>query len=143
VQVVLHADDETETVVSEAFILQREEPLTSDTLGLQLAEAKDLLAAVQDVLVEHQVATALSAQVKCPQCGLPRRHKDSRPIVMRTLFGRLRLDSPRWWHCGCSPRAALTFSPLASILPERTTPELSYLQAKAEQTVGGSAELGR
>src|SRR6185437_12856449 len=57
-------------------------------------------------------------------------HKDSRPIVMRTLFGRLRLNSPRWWHCGCQPRTNHTFSPLASILPERTTPELSYLQAR-------------
>ena len=27
VQVVVHADDETETVVREVFILQREEPL--------------------------------------------------------------------------------------------------------------------
>ena len=33
VQVVLHADDETETVVREAFALQREEPLAVDTLG--------------------------------------------------------------------------------------------------------------
>ena len=130
VQVVLHADDDTEAVVRAVFTLQREQPLAPDTLGLQLGEAKDLLAAVQDTLVEHQVAAALSAQVECPECGLPRRHKDSRPIVVRTLFGRLRLDSPRWWHCGCSPRAALTFSPLASILPERTTPELSYLQAR-------------
>ncbi len=130
VQVVLHADDETETVVSEAFILQREEPLTSDTLGLQLAEAQDLLAAVQDVLVENQVATALSAQVVCPHCGGARRHKDSRPIVMRTLFGTLRVDSPRWWHCGCLPQVVRTFSPLAAILPERITPELSYLQAR-------------
>ena len=43
VQVVVHADDETETVVREAFILQREESLRSDTLGLRLAEAQDLL----------------------------------------------------------------------------------------------------
>jgi hypothetical protein len=93
VQVVVHADDGTETVVRDAFILQREEPLRSDTLGLQLAEAKDLLAAVQDTLVENQVATALSTQVGCPDCGLLRRHKDSRSIVMRTLFGRLRLNS--------------------------------------------------
>lgn len=50
-QVVLHADDDTQTVVREAFTLQREEPLASDTLGLPLAEAKDLLAAVQDTLV--------------------------------------------------------------------------------------------
>jgi hypothetical protein len=130
VQVVVHADDETETVVRDVFILQREEPLTSDTLGLRLAEAKDLLAAVQDELVAHQVSTALHAQVACPDCGVPRRHKDSRPIVIRTLFGTLRLPSPRWWHCPCLPRVARTFSPLAAILPQRTTPELSYLQAR-------------
>ena len=79
VQVVVHADDGTEAVVGEAFTLQREEPLALDTLGLQLAEAKDLLAAVQDTLVSHQVSTALSAQVGCPDCGTARRPKDSRP----------------------------------------------------------------
>jgi hypothetical protein len=57
--------------------------------------------------------------------------------------GRLRLDSPRWWHCGCQPRTNQTFSPLASILPERTTPELSYLQARFAGLVsyGLSADL--
>jgi hypothetical protein len=143
VQVVVHADDETETVVREVFILQREEPLTSDILGLRLAAAKDLMVAVQDTLVENQVATALSAQVACPDCGVPRRHKDSRPLVMRTLFGMLRLDSPRWWHCGCQAQTNRTFSPLASMLPERTTPELSYLQARFAGLVsyGLSADL--
>jgi hypothetical protein len=130
VQVVVHADEGTEAVVREVFTMKREEPLALDTLGLQLAEAKDLLAAVQDSLVSHQVSTALSAQVGCPDCGAARRHKDSRPLVMRTLLGRLRLDSPRWWHCGCQPQMNKTFSPLAAILPERTTPELSYLQAR-------------
>jgi hypothetical protein len=54
VQVVLHADDDTETVVREAFTVQRD-VLVPETLGLQLDEAKDLLAAVQETLVEHQV----------------------------------------------------------------------------------------
>ncbi|MGH3764795.1 MAG: ISKra4 family transposase [Pseudonocardiaceae bacterium] len=143
VQVVLHADDDTETVVREVLTVQREQPLAPDTLGLGLGEAKDLLAAVQHTLVENQVAAALSTQVGCPGCGLPHRHKDSRPIVMKTLFGRLRLDSPRWWHCGCQPQTNTTFSPLASILPERTTPELSYLQARFAGLVsyGLSADL--
>jgi len=131
VQVVLYADDDTRTVVREAFTLTREAALTPATVGLQLQEAKDLLAAVQDTLVEHQVTTALAALVACPDCGMPRRHKDSRRIVIRTLFGTLRLDSPRWWGCSCTPRpAARTFSPLAALLRERTTPELSYLQAR-------------
>ena len=142
VQVVLHADDDTQTVVREAFTLTRE-ALAPDTVGLQLQEAKDLLAAVQDTVVEHQVTTALSAQVACPDCGNPRRHKDSRRIVMRTLFGVLRLDSPRWWSCPCTPRSARTFSPLAAVLRERTTPELSYLQARFAGLVsyGLSADL--
>ena len=46
VQVVLHADDDTQTLVREAFT-QNRETLTPDTVGLQLQEAKDLLAAVQ------------------------------------------------------------------------------------------------
>ena len=103
VQLVLHADDDTETIVREVFTLQRKDPLAPDTLGLRLDEAKDLLVAVQDTLVAQQVATAVSAQVECLDCGAARCHKDSRPIVMKTLFGRLRLDSPRWWHCGCQP----------------------------------------
>jgi hypothetical protein len=143
VQVVLHADDDTQTVLREAFTLNRE-ALAPDTVGLQLKEAKDLLAAVQHTVVEHQVAAALASAVSCPDCGMPRRHKDSRRIVMRTLFGTLRLDSPRWWVCPCAPRpAARTFSPLAALLRERTTPELSYLQARFAGLVsyGMSADL--
>ena len=142
VQVVLHADDDTQTVVREAFTLTRE-ALAPDTVGLQLQEAKDLLAGVQHTVVEHQVNTALSAQAGCPNCGNPRRHKDSRRIVVRTLFGVLRLDSPRWWSCPCAPGSARTFSPLAAVLRERITPELSYLQARFAGLVsyGLSADL--
>lgn len=143
VQVVLHADDDSQTVVREVFTLTRE-ALAPDTVGLQLQEAKDLLTAVQDTLVEHQVSTALSAQIRCPNCGNPRRHKDSRRIVVRTLFGVLRLDSPRWWSCPRTPRpGARTFSPLAAVLRERITPELSYLQARFAGLVsyGLSADL--
>ena len=49
---------------------------------------------------------------------------------MRTLFGALRLPSPRWRHCPCRPQPIRTFSPLAAALPDRSTPELVYLQAK-------------
>ena len=142
VQVVLHADDDTQTVVREVFTLTRE-ALAPDTVGLQLQEAKDLLAAVQDPVVEHQVSTALSAQITCPDCGNPRRHKDSRRIVVRTLFGVLRLDSPRWWSCPCALGSARTVSPLAAVLGERITPELSYLQARFAGLVsyGLSADL--
>jgi hypothetical protein len=129
VQVVLHGEDDEPTEVREVFHLQRE-ALASETLGLQLGEAKDLLSAVQVAVVDHQVTAALAQQVGCPHCGTPRRHKDKHTIVVRSLFGRLCLRSPRWHHCPCSPQATASFSPLAAVLPERTTPELVYVEAK-------------
>jgi hypothetical protein len=129
VQVIVHPDDDTAPVVREVFALDRD-ALAPDTLGLQLSEAKDLLAAVQDSRVEHQVQRAVAAEVTCPHCGRARRHKDTRTIVVRTLFGVLRLPSPRWWHCPCQDQPTRTFQPLAQLLGERSTPELAYLQAR-------------
>jgi hypothetical protein len=131
VQVVVHDSDEsdTPTVLREVLVLDRD-GLGIDTVGLQLDEAKELLAGVQDIVVDAQVAVAVAAQVGCPHCGAARRHKDTGQVVVRSLFGTLRVPSPRWWHCGCQPHPTRTFSPLAAVLPERTTPELSYLQAR-------------
>jgi hypothetical protein len=144
VQVVVQAGDDADapSVVREVLSLDRD-TLASDTLGLQRGEAMDLLSAVQGVLVEEQAKAALATQVACPECGRPRRHKDSRTIVVRSLFGTLRLASPRWWHCGCQPQASRTFSPLAAVLPTRVTPELQYLEAKFAGLVsyGLSAQL--
>jgi hypothetical protein len=142
VHVTLSDDDDAETVVRAVFALTRE-ALTPDTLGLGLAEGKDLLAAVQDTLVSAQVSAAVAAQDTCPDCARPYRHKDKHTIVVRSLFGTLRLDSPRWWHCPCQVHPTRTFSPLAALLSERTTPELSYLQARFAGLVsyGASASL--
>lgn len=131
VQVIVHPDDGTDDVptVREVFTLDRDD-LSADTLGLQLAEANDLLVAVQHTLVDQQVQAAVAAHAACPACGKPRRHKDTRTIVVRSLFGVLRLPSPRWWHCDCREQPTRTFAPLVAVLPERTTPELAYLQAR-------------
>ena len=45
---------------------------------------------------------------------------------MRTLFGTIQLASPRWWSCSCGHAGARTFSPIARLLDERSTPELRY-----------------
>ncbi len=129
VRVIVEPDDDTPAVVHEVLTVERG-ALACDTLGLQLDEAKSLLGVVQGAIVEEQVRSALAAQVACPDCGKAHRHKDKREIVVRSLFGTLRLPSPRWHHCPCHPQQRKTFSPLAEILPERTTPELLYLESK-------------
>src|SRR5712691_3279933 len=79
---------------------------------MQLAEAKELLQRVEEVLIDEQVRGCVAEQIACPGCGRPRAHKDSKTIVMRTLFGTVRLASPRWRHCSCQPQPTRTFCPL-------------------------------
>ena len=148
VQVIIEADDDDGDnndqwpVVHEVAHIERGD-LSVDTLGLYLAEAKDLLQRVQTVLIDEQVRTCLTQQVNCPECTRPRAHKDTKRIVVRTLFGTVRLASPRWRHCVCQAQPTRTFCPLAAALPERTTPELLYLESKFAGLVsyGQSARL--
>ena len=128
-RVVIEQDGQNEPERHEVAQLDCGE-LDAGTVGLQLAEAKQILASVQEVMVAEQVRACLDARGPCPDCGQARRHKDARTITLRTVFGRLRLESPRWHHCRCRPQPRKTFSPLAEILSERTTPELLYLETK-------------
>jgi hypothetical protein len=95
VQVIVHPDDDGggAAAVREVFALDRD-ALAPDTLGLRLAEAQDLLVAVQDTIVAHQVQSAVAAQTACPACGRPRRHKDTRAIVVRSLLVRCACPAP-------------------------------------------------
>jgi hypothetical protein len=103
------------------------------SLGLTLAEGRALLGEVQSVLVSHQGADWMADQLTCCRCGSALAHKDTRSIVMRTVFGKVEIASPRLWTCNCGakqgePRRSV--SPLTKALPQRVTPELEYLQAK-------------
>jgi hypothetical protein len=75
---------------------------------VDLDEAKDRLGAIQGAIVEEQARGALKAQVACPDCGTAPRHKHVHEIVVRSLFGTLRLpgysqDTPETAN---SPRRA-------------------------------------
>ena len=106
----------------------------SETLGLQLDEARALLQASQEAMVSAQVEAYLAEQAGCPHCGRIQRLKGRHEIVVRSLFGTLRLGSPRFRHCPCqggsSPSSGKSFSPLAAALPDRTLPERLYLESK-------------
>jgi hypothetical protein len=46
------------------------------------------------------------------------------------VFGYLKVKSAHLHHCDCRPHESKTFSPLADLLPEHTTPELLFLETK-------------
>jgi hypothetical protein len=128
VQVVTITDDGQETTREIAYVERQD--LTPETLGLSLAEGKAVLQALQEVVVEWQMHTYLQQHRACPHCGQARRSKGVHHTVFRTVFGILPVDSPRLYHCGCQVHATMSFSPLATLLPERTMPDLLYLETK-------------
>ena len=61
-------------------------------LGLTLAEGRALLAEVQWMMVSQQTAGWMAGRAACRRCGSVLAHKDSRSIVMRTVFGKVEAE---------------------------------------------------
>ena len=128
IQVVTLGEGGREETV-EIACLERTD-LKPETLGLTLAEGKRILKDLQQIVVESQVASFLLPTRACPACGQPRCTKGYHTLSVRTVFGEPTVRSPRLVHCACRPHASKTFSPLAELLPERTLPELLFLETK-------------
>lgn len=104
--------------------------LRAGNLGLALAEAKALLTSVQKAMVASQTSEWMIQHRRCTTCGAELRRNGQHAIVLRTVFGKLHIDSPRFYRCVCEGSSRASLSPLAELLSERTAPELRYLQTK-------------
>jgi hypothetical protein len=129
VQVIVESDDGQTEAVQDVVILDRG-PLRPEELGLTLAEAKDILLGVQRTMVTRQVEEYATQSCRCCVCGKSRPRKGKHEIVYRTLFGKLRLNSPRYYECRCEEKRRKSASPLAELLSERAAPGLVYLETK-------------
>ena len=104
--------------------------LQAGNLGLTLAEAKSVLGSVQKALVGQQTAAWVAQHRQCAKCATELRPKGHHVIMLRTVFGKMNITSPRLYRCACEDAAPGSFSPLAQLLSERIAPELQYLQTK-------------
>jgi hypothetical protein len=85
IDVVRVGDDGTEQ--SSAMMVLSRGPLALETLGLTLAESKELLHNVQTYLVEQQAAAYLEQHRSCPQCGRHYTSKGQGSSTINTVFG--------------------------------------------------------
>src|SRR5580704_17145423 len=129
IQITVESDDGQLKVAQDVAHLDRG-TLRPETLGLTLAEARSILAGIEQTVVEQQAAEFMAQQRTCSHCGHERPCKGRHHIVFRTPFGKLRLESPRLYHCQCESDGRTSFSPLAELLQERSSPELVYLETK-------------
>ncbi len=130
VQLVIESENGNTSQVFSVGEWQRDNPLQPSNLGLSLAESKQLLKNIQQTLVEEQINQYQQVQSRCANCDRQLRRKGTHSLTYRTLFGTLKLNSPRLFHCDCQKQEQKSFSPLATLLGDRTSPERVYLESK-------------
>src|ERR1044071_10182591 len=96
------------------------------TLGLSLAEGKQLLAGVQQELVAAQTRRHAARRPACRSCSMTCRIKDYRQHAIATLFGQVVVRLPRYCCVGCG----VTEAGLGWPSHIRSTPELDRLRAQ-------------
>lgn len=129
-QLVIESDNETSESIKQIVTLERQQ-LQSSTLGLSLQEAKEILSSLQQTLLSHQVSEYVHHQQLCPNCSKLRACKGHHEITYRSVFGKIKLKSPRFYNCSCEKSSSQhSFSPLAQLLTEHTSTELLYLETK-------------
>jgi hypothetical protein len=122
----LEGGETSETEATTVAVVERKDRSVAD-LGLTLAEGRALLAEVQSILVSEQAAGWMESQLACHRCGSMLAHKDARSIVLRTVFGKVDVPSPRLWACNCAAKQGQlrrSVSPLCKAVHQRVTPEL-------------------
>ena len=129
VHLVIDDDDGHEETITDVVVLEKA-CQQIEQVGLTLAEAKSLLAALQQRIVERQAASFLARCMYCQACGTALCTKGQHSRTFRTLFGTITLTSPRLRACECTPHKTATFSPLIALLSEQTAPELLFMETK-------------
>jgi hypothetical protein len=129
VQLVICADDGRPDTIHDVAVLEKDGHRI-EQLGLTLSEAKQLLTQLQQHVVAQQASLFVTTRSHCAACGTPLVRKEETTRVLRTLFGTVRLSSPRLYHCRCQTGTITTFRPLTELLSASTTPELLFLETK-------------
>src|SRR3712207_6771428 len=109
------------------------------TLGLSLAESKQLLAGIQREIVAAQARVHAARRPECRGCGASCRVKDYRQHAIATLFGQVAVRLPRFRCAGCgAAEAGVGWPPHV-----RSAPELDRLRARlsAVMTYQTAAEV--
>jgi len=108
-------------------------------LGLWVREAHELLERIQSGVLDEQVEQFIGAAAHCLPCDKPLGVKDTKSVVDRTVFGKMRLRSPRFYSCcadcGFVSGDGDTVSPLAAALRERVHPQWAWLQCRYASTM--------
>jgi hypothetical protein len=127
----LVAEFETgETTEVEVARLERDEHAGLADLGLRLAEAKRLTAAIQAEIVPAQVTIASEHRRTCVACGRVLASKGHYTATFRSLFGDVPIRVRRLLACPCQGAGEAKSFAAFDLEAATVAPELAYVTAR-------------
>jgi hypothetical protein len=132
IRIELTPDDDSRITSEIGTITRPIGDLLPAQIGLTLEEGQQLLRRIQVEMISSQAHAYALCRHLCPDCGRPKRIKDTRTKCVQTVFGAFRFRGRRYRACGCCRRTddLRQEFPLGEITPRRTTPELRYMFAE-------------
>src|SRR5271168_2445422 len=119
-----------ETTEVEVARLEREEQAGLADLGLRLAEAKQLTAALQAEMVPAQVTVVGERRRSCEACGGVLTSKGHYTAALRSLFGDVSVRVQRLLACPCQGSGGAKSFAVLDLEAATVAPELAYVTAR-------------
>jgi hypothetical protein len=119
-----------ETTEVEVARLERDEQAGLADLGLRLAEAKQLMAAIQAEIVPAQVTVAGEHHRTCVACEGELASKGHYTATFRSLFGDVPVRIRRMLTCPCQNGGVAKSSAAFDLEAATVAPELAYVTAR-------------
>ena len=113
----------------ELACFERDEQLGLADLGLSLAEAKQLTAALQAKMVPTQVIVVGERRRWCEACGAVLASKGHYNATFRSLFGDVPVRVRRLLACPCQTAGEAKSFPVLDLEAATVAPELAYVTA--------------
>ena len=87
--------DDGTTAIREVATIERQQRVTASDVGLQFAEAKQITARLQHLVITEQLRQHCAAERHCAVCDRRRPLKDYRRLQIDTVLGRVVVRAPR------------------------------------------------
>jgi hypothetical protein len=110
--------------------IERPEQATLADLGLSLAEAKQLTAALQAEVVPAQMAALSGYPRACAACGHRLAAKGHYGATFRSLFGEVPVRVRRWFACPCQGASEAKSVAALDFGGDGVAPEFAYVTAR-------------
>jgi hypothetical protein len=98
---VVRIEREDDGSESDVIRIERSRMEDAAGLGLTLEDGKRIMALLQKRVLADQLREHCRSSRLCSVCARTRAIKDCRQRVIDTIFGRLRVDAPRYERCRC------------------------------------------